>query len=90
MKIEDSALRLLVKSYANELLDREQYLKIRKLLLNKLSSEGQIDHADLQNFMKIYQDTNNDHTGTIYSASDWVIITLGLLAAAALGMILFG
>ena len=90
MKLDDSALRLLVKSYANELLEREQYLKIRKHLLHKLSIDGHIDQKDLQNFMKIYHDTESNNNQSKYSTSEWVIIVLGILAAAALALILFG
>lgn len=90
MKLEDTALRLLVKSYASELLNRDQYLKIRKQLLNKLSKEGHIDQVDLQNFMKIYQESEANTGANKYSASDWVIIGLGLIAAVTLALILFG
>lgn len=90
MKLDDTALRLLVKSYASELLDRDQYLKIRKQILNKLSKEGHVDQLDLQNYMKIYQQSGEDTGTNKYSGSDWLIISLGLIAAATLALILFG
>ena len=90
MKLDNTALRLLVKSYANGLLERQQYLKIRQQLLNKLSSEGEINQEDLQNFMKLHHESENRSAMTSYSASDWLIIALGLLAAATLALILFG
>lgn len=90
MKLDDSALRLLVKSYANELLEREQYLKIRKHLLHKLATDGQIDQKDLQNFMKIHHDTESNSGHSNYSASEWLIIVLGVMAAAVLAFFLFG
>jgi hypothetical protein len=82
-------LRLLVKSYRDGILDREQYLEIRHQLLRKLSHQGEITHKDLQNFLEIYQDTGGIETFSSYSASDWVIIVLGILATATLGYILY-
>lgn len=84
MTLSNSPLRVLVKTYANGLLDRTQYLEIRSQLLKKLSSSGHISHEDLQNFLKIHQDTENNETRSRYSASDWVIIILGVMAASTL------
>lgn len=90
MKIADTPLRLLVKSYGNGLLTREQYLKIRVELLKKLSSKGVITQEDLENFLRIYQqEESSPPTKTSYSASDWVIIVLGFVAAAVMVMILY-
>ena len=87
---KQSALRLLVKSYENGLLDRQQYLKVRLQVLKKLSSNGKITQEDLKNFLDIYQDTaEQQNIFQSYSASDWIIIILGLLAAATLGIFLY-
>lgn len=90
MKIADTPLRLLVKSFGNGLLTREQYLKVREELLKKLSSNGVITHEDLENFLKIYQQEEDAQpTKSSYSASDWIIIVLGFVAAAVMVMILY-
>lgn len=89
MTLSNTPLRLLVKSYSNGLLDRKQYLKIRLQLLKKLSSHGNITHDDLQNFMKIHQNDFKQTSVNQYSGYDWVIIILGLMAATALGIILY-
>ena len=90
MTLSNTPLRLLVKSYANGLLDRKQYLEIRQQLLKKLSTQGKLTQDDLQNFLNIYMETGEQPSSTKkYSASDWVIIILGLCAAGALGVILY-
>ncbi|MBC8212446.1 MAG: hypothetical protein H8E21_15395 [Gammaproteobacteria bacterium] len=89
MKLDESPLRLLVKSYTSGLIDREQYLEVRQQLLKKLSSHGQITVEDVKNFHSIYHNTDTISSLKSYSFSDWVIIILGLLAAAALGIILY-
>ena len=89
MKLADSPLRILVKSYANGILDRQQYLKIREHLLKKLALNGTISEEDLENFLKLYRDTEEPVTSKGYSAADWFIIVLGLSAALALGFILY-
>ena len=86
---KNSPLRLLVKSYENGLLNRDQYLEIRQQLLKKLSSTGGITSEDLKNFMAIYQGAEQPDNLTSYSVSDWVIIILGLIAAASLGIFLY-
>lgn len=89
MKLAESPLRLLVKSYANGLLNRDQYLDVRQQLLKKLSTQGSITHEDLKNLLSIYQDTDKLSTLNNYTVSDWIIIILGLLAALTLGVILY-
>lgn len=89
MTLTDTPLRLLVKTYANGLVDRKQYLEIRHQLLKKLSSHGSIAHEDLQNFLSLHMDTEEPSVTKNYSASDWVIIILGLLAAVVLGLVLY-
>lgn len=87
---QDTPLRLLVKSYSNGLLNRDQYLKVRTELLRKLALQGSIGTDDLENFLKIYRDTDQPETGSSYSLSDWLIIILGIFAAGALAIILYG
>ncbi len=90
MTQSNSPLRLLVKSYASGLLNRRQYLEIRQQLLKKLSIQGSISQDDLKNFLKIHTDTDEASlSANGYSPSDWIIILLGLFAAAALGVILY-
>lgn len=84
-----SPLRLLVKSYESGLLERDQYLKVRQQLLKKLSSNGMITQEDLKNFLSIYQDDEQKKSFNNYSVSDWIIIMLGLFAAATLGIFLY-
>jgi hypothetical protein len=86
---DSSPLRLLVKSYSNGLLNREQYLQVRSQLLKKLSTRGKATHGDLSNFLKIHQDTESLSSNRSYTASDWIIIVLGLLAAITLAYILY-
>lgn len=90
MTLSDTPLRLLVKTYANGLLNRDQYLDIRQELLKKLSTHGEISHEDLQNFLSIHMDTRQPSATTSYSVSDWIIIILGLIAATVLGFVLYG
>lgn len=86
-----SPFRLLVKSYANNVISREEYVKIRSQLLKKLQSKGAIDDDDLKNFTLISQGSAvKPVTEKSYSYSDWIIITLGLAASAVLGFILYG
>lgn len=87
-----SPFRLLVKSYANNVITREEYVKIRAELLKKLQSTGSIEDADLKNFTLLSQGSakTTPVTEKSYSASDWIIITLGLTASAVLGFILYG
>ena len=89
LRSEDSPLRLLVKSYANGLVTRDQYLKIRSQVLKKLAAQSEISHDEVKNFIKIQSDTGELRTRRSYSLSDWVIVGLGLLAAATLASIFF-
>ncbi len=89
MENDDTPLRLLVKSHSNGLLDRAQYLEIRQQLLKKLATQGEISHEDIKNFLKIHQNTEQLHAWNSYSISDWIIIVLGLIAAATLGLLLY-
>lgn len=89
MRMSNSPLRLLVKSYADGMLDREQYIKIRNQLLDQLAANGNISHEDLLQLLEIHKDTGEEPISEGYSKSDWIIIALGLAAAAGLGLILF-
>lgn len=89
MNTQDSALRLLAKNYANDLLTRSQYVMVRAQLLNKLQNKGNIDRTDLNNFMLISQGRAQPENSNSYSLSDWIIIALGIGASIALGYVLY-
>ena len=84
-----SPLRLLAKSYANELISRAQYIEIRSQLLKKVQNKGHIEEEDLKNFTQIIQDSEKPVTQRSYTSSDWLIIGLGLAATAVLGFVLY-
>lgn len=88
--MSNSPLRLLVKSYADDMLDRKHYLEIRRQLLNSLAENGDVSHEELLELMEVHQKEQEIPLTERYSPSDWFIIALGLLAAAGLGLILFG
>ena len=86
----NTPLRLLAKTYANDLIAREQYIQIRALLLKRLELKGEIDDADLKNFTTLTQGLEPAQPERSYSRSDWLIISLGLAAAAVLAFVLYG
>jgi len=90
MERQGSPLRLLAKTYANELITRDQYIEIRAQLLKKLQSKGRIDDSDLKNFTAITQGGDSPRAKKSYTPSDWIIITLGLAASAVLAFVLYG
>lgn len=90
MERQVSPLRLLAKTYANDLISREQYVEIRAQLLKKLQSKGRIDDSDLKNFTAITQGSDKPRTKKSYTFSDWIIIALGLAASAVLAFVLYG
>ena len=90
MSDNDSPFRLLAKTYANELITREQYIEIRSQLLKKLQNKGKIGASDLRNFTAITQGTDLPKTQRSYTSSDWIIVGLGLAATVALAYILYG
>ena len=90
MDPHNTPLRLLAKTYANELITREQYIEIRALLLKRLESKGKIDDADLENFTTLTQGPEPDQPARSYTSSDWLIIGLGLAASAVLAFVLYG
>lgn len=90
MEKTTSPLRLLAKTYANDLISREQYVEIRAQLLKRLETRGSIDESDLKNFTAITQNTETPKTERSYTPSDWIIIALGLAASAVLAFVLYG
>ncbi len=89
MDRSSTPLRMLAKTYANALITREQYLAIRARMLKKLEARGHIDDSDLSTFTNLVQRTGGGKTRRAYSASDWIIIALGLVASAVLALILY-
>ena len=85
-----SPLRLLAKTYANDLITREQYIEIRAQLLKRLESKGRIDESDLKNFTALTQGSAPPKVNKSYTSSDWIIIALGLAASAVLAFVLYG
>ena len=90
MHTQSSPLRLLARTYANDLISREQYIEIRAQLLKRLEIKGSIDESDLKNFTAITQDPDSAKAQKSYTPSDWIIIALGLAASAVLAYVLYG
>ena len=90
MERQVSPLRLLAKTYANELISREQYIEIRAQLLKRLEAKGSIDASDLKNFTALTQGGEAPRARKSYTSSDWIIIALGLAASAVLAYVLYG
>ncbi|MDC1286870.1 hypothetical protein N8198_03190 [Gammaproteobacteria bacterium] len=90
MNPHGSPLRLLAKTYANELITREQYVEIRAHLLKRLASNGTITAIDLKNFTTLTQGPEPEPQARRYTTSDWLIIGLGLIASAVLAFVLYG
>ena len=90
MERQVSPLRLLAKTYANDLISREQYIEIRAQLLKRLEAKGKIDAADLKNFTALTQGAESPKSRKSYTSSDWIIIALGLAASAVLAFVLYG
>ncbi len=91
MERSASPLRLLAKTYANDLISREQYIEIRGQLLKRLETRGSIDESDLKNFTAISQQMESaPKAQKSYTPSDWIIIALGLAASAVLAYVLYG
>lgn len=83
-------IRLLAKTYASDLISRDQYIEIRAQLLKKLQTKGSIDESDLQNFTALHQGGDSPRAQKSYTSSDWIIIALGLAASAVLAFVLYG
>ncbi len=90
MKLASTPLRKLAKTYANDLISREQYVEIRAHLLKRLESKGRIDESDLKNYTVLTQGSDIPKTHRTYTSSDWVIIALGLAASLVLAYVLYG
>ncbi len=90
MQTQSSPLRLLARTYANDLISREQYIEIRAQLLKRLAIKGSIDESDLKNFTALTQDPDSTKGHKSYTPSDWIIIALGLAASAVLAYVLYG
>ena len=82
-------MRLLAKTYANDLISREQYVEIRAQLLKRLENRGKVDESDLKNYTAL-QGSDTPKVQKSYTSSDWIIIALGLAASIALGYVLYG
>ena len=89
MELEVSPLRLLAKTYSNDLISRDQYVEIRAQLLKKLQSKGQIDETDLRNFTVLIRNAPSPRAHKSYTSADWIIITLGLVASGVLAYVLY-
>lgn len=90
MKLDNTPLRQLVKHFASGNLDREQYVRLRARLLQRLEQKGSLTQKDLEQVLEGVQDSEQPQAPpSRYSHSDWVIILLGLAAALALGVILY-
>ena len=85
-----SPLRLLAKTYASDLITREQYIEIRAHMLKRLESRGKISESDMKNFMALVQSPEPVRVHRSYTPSDWIIIALGLAASAVLAYVLYG
>ena len=90
MKLPSTPLRKLAKTYASDLISREQYVEIRAQLLKRLESKGNIDEADLKNYTVLTQGPEIPQTHRSYTSSDWIIIALGITASAVLAYVLYG
>ena len=85
-----SPLRVLAKTYANELISRDQYVEIRAQLLKRLQESGRITEADLKSYTALMETETVPGPQRSYTPSDWIIIILGLAAAAILAWVLYG
>ena len=90
MKLDNTPLRTLVKSFAGGVIDRKEYLSIRARLLQKLEATGAISDEDLQ---KMLDGSDNQQRPSAppsrYTRIDWFLILLGLAAAIGLAIILY-
>jgi len=89
MAQEASPLRLLAKTYSNDLITREQYVEIRSQLLKKLQNKGRINESDLKNFTALVRTNQGPRAHKSYTSTDWIIIGLGLAASAVLAYVLY-
>ena len=90
MKLPSTPLRKLAKTYASDLITRDQYIEIRAQLLKRLESKGSIEESDLKNYTVLTQGPDTPRAQRSYTSSDWIIIALGLAASAVLAYVLYG
>ena len=81
---------MLAKTYANDLITRDQYIEIRAQLLKRLEANGSISQEDLRNFTALTGGDDSGEQTRSYTSSDWLIIGLGLAASAVLAFVLYG
>lgn len=85
-----SPLRLLAKTYANDLISRDQYIEIRAQLLKRLESGAKVTNADLKNLTALLEGEPAPEPARSYTSSDWLIICLGIAASIILAYVLYG
>ncbi len=84
-----SPLRQLVHAHTEHLISREEYLHLRRLLMDKLEKTGDINANDLDNFLNLKNVSSNNNDQQNYDFSDILIAVLGIVAAAILGYMLY-
>ncbi len=89
MKLDNTPLRNLVKAFAGGAIDREEYVRIRARLLQKLEDQGQVTENDLKKLLQEVPEDGPTAPGDRYSRMDWLLILLGLGAALGLALILY-
>ena len=89
MRHHNSPLRLLAKTYANDLITRQQYIEVRAQLLKRLESIGKISESELKELLALMQNPKPVSVPRSYTSSDWIIIALGLAASAVLAYVLY-
>ncbi len=90
MKLPSTPLRILSKTYASNLISREQYVEIRAQLIKRLVSAGSIGESDLKNYAEITHGFDTVKIRRSFTWSDRIIIILGLAASAVLIYALYG
>ncbi len=89
MTQSQSPFRLLAKTYSHHLLTREQYVQIRTQLLKKLQIQGIVTEEDLKIMTDAAFGKSKPNIEKTYTYVDWIIITLGLIAAVVLAFVLY-
>lgn len=89
MSQNQSPFRLLAKTYSSQLMTRDQYILARAQLLKILQSKGTVTEDDLRKIISGSEDKSSPTVEKSYSHSDWIIITLGLIAAIVLAYVLY-
>lgn len=89
MSQPQSPFRLLSRSYSNQVVTRDQYVLIRNQLLKKLQSEGNVTEEDLEKITNVACGKSTQDVEKKYSSYDWIIISLGVIAAIVLAFVLY-